>query len=75
MQRLTVNLEHLRAFLIDRTTDFLGRDARFIHTGLKVRQRDGTPNWDANIGVASPKVLEAFAHSLAEQQREFDVAW
>jgi hypothetical protein len=75
MQRQTISLEQLRAYLIDRTTDFLRRDARFIHTELKVRQRDGTPNWDANIGIAPPKVLEAFADSLAEQQREFDVAW
>jgi hypothetical protein len=72
MPRQMLPLAAIRAFLIDRTTDMLRRDARFIAAKLEFRQRDGEPNWDANIGIADPVVIRAFGAALNELQREYD---
>ena len=65
----------VRDYLIDRTTDELRSDARFIATKIEFSRRDGEPNWDANIGRAEAVVLKAFGAALLKLQREYDIAW
>jgi hypothetical protein len=65
----------VRDYLIDRTTDELRGDARFIAKKIEFRPRDGEPNWDANIGLAELVVLKAFGRALVKLQRVYDIDW
>jgi hypothetical protein len=69
-KKITVTVA--RDYLIDRTTDFLGRDARFIAGQIKLRKLDREPNWDATIDVSGPDVVTAFGRAT---QREYNIEW
>jgi hypothetical protein len=75
MGRTKISLTTMRDYLIDQTSDALRRDARMIAGQLIIRKRDGTPNWDANIGIAPPPLLKAFAVALNALQGEYDIEW
>jgi hypothetical protein len=64
VERQTIALATLAEILIDGTTRVLGRDASFLRARLTIRRRNGTPNWDANIGVAGTAVVAAYLQAL-----------
>ena len=75
MRRHKISRFTVRDYLIDRTTDELRGDARFIATKIEFHQRDGEPNWDADIGRAEAIVLKAFGAAVLKLKREYDIAW
>jgi hypothetical protein len=70
MARGTILIEGLRHLLIDGVTETIGQDARFIAPLLIIRRCDGTPNWDADIGIQSPALHRAFLQVLSQLQAE-----
>ena len=62
-----------REILIDETTRVLGRDASFLRARLTIRRRNGTPNWDANIGVAGTAVVAAYLQALEHVKARYDL--
>jgi hypothetical protein len=67
VERQTIALATLAEILIDETARVLGRDASFLRARLTIRRRNGTPNWDANIGVAGTAVASAVRATLSRQ--------
>ena len=61
--------------LIERTTKAVGNNARFVEAGLEIKQRDGTPNWAANIGIAPTSVTKAFDEALYAMQSQYNIEW
>jgi hypothetical protein len=75
MMRTKIPLDQIRNYLIDWTTDELRADARFIAKSIEIRQREGEPNWDANIGISIPAVVAAFGRAVGRLRREYDIEW
>jgi hypothetical protein len=76
MARQKIAIATLIEILIQGTTKALGKDASFLGTKIEIRRRDGGangPNWDANIGIAAPIVLTAFAGALKDAQAKYDL--
>ena len=73
MERQTIALATLAEILIDETTLVLGRDASFLRARLTIRRRNGTPNWDANIGVAGTAVVAAYLQALEHVKARYDL--
>ena len=75
MARQKLPFTEVRKSLIEQTTKAVGGNARFVEAGLEIRQRDGTPNWDANISIAPTAVIRAFAEALSEMQNQYNIEW
>lgn len=72
--REKLGLEELRKRLLKETTE-LGHNARFVGAGLEIKPLKGTPNWDANIGVAPAVVHKTFLRVVGELKNKFDILW
>ena len=55
--------------------ELTGEDGRRFREQIEYRQREGEPNWDANIGIASPPFLKAFAIAMDKVKAFYDVQW
>ena len=71
--RQKVAISTLATILINETTKSLGRDAGFLGPRLTIRRRNGVPNWDANIGIASTEVVSAYLKALWRVKSQFDL--
>ena len=75
MVRQKLALAEMRKRFLEQTTKVLGNHARFIAAGLEITQRKGSPNWDANIGIAPSVVHKTFLRVLGEMKNKYDIAW
>jgi hypothetical protein len=75
MRRTKITLDEMKNYLIDGTTYELVADATFVAKSIEIRQREGQPNWDANIGISIPAVVAAFGRAVRRLQREHDIQW
>ena len=73
--RQKISFGEVRKSLIERTTKAVGNNARFVEAGLEIKQRDGTPNWVANIGIAPTSVTKAFDEALYAMQSQYNIEW
>jgi hypothetical protein len=73
--RQKLSLAEMRNRILEQTTTALENNARFIAAGLEIKQREGTPNWEANIGVAPGTVHKTFLRVVGEMKRKYDIVW
>jgi hypothetical protein len=73
--RQKITYAEMRQSIIEQTAKAVGGNVRFVEAGLEIRQRNGTPNWDANISIAPTKVNKAFAEALGNMQNQYDIEW
>jgi hypothetical protein len=55
--------------------ELTGEDGRRFREQIEYRQREGEPNWDANIGTTSTPFLKAFAIAMDKVKAFYDVQW
>ena len=55
--------------------ELTGEDGRRFRNQIEYRQRDGVPNWDANLGIAAPHFLTAFGIAMDKVSAFYDVRW
>jgi len=73
MERQSVAEATLLEILLHETSKVLGRDASFLGQQIAFRRREGSPNWDANCGIAGTTVVKAFGIALQKVQAEYDL--
>jgi len=73
VERQKIALATLAEILIDDTARELGRDVSFLRPRLTIRNREGQPNWDANIGIAGNAVVAAFLKALEHAKARYDL--
>jgi hypothetical protein len=75
MLRQKLPLAEIRKIIVDQTTVRLQRDDQFLAPQITFHERDGEPNWDANIDVNLAVVTRAFGAALDETKDVYDVDW
>jgi hypothetical protein len=73
--RQPIPLHHLHSFLVAQMIELTGEDGRHFRKQIEYRQREGEPNWDANLGLAAPHFLKAFVVALDRVRTFYDVQW
>jgi len=73
MERQSIAEATLLEILLNETSKVLGKDASFLGKQVALRRREGTPNWDANCGIAGMMVLRAFGIALQKVQAQYDL--
>ena len=51
----------------------LGKDASYLGDRIEFIRREGAPNWDATIKIASPPDLKAFAGARKYAQGRYNL--
>ena len=74
MERQSIAQDTLLEILLSQTGKALGKDASYLGDRIEFIRREGAPNWDATIKIASPPDLKAFAAARKYAQGRYNLA-